>query len=37
MTTPVRNRMRRHTRPADFVSKSRQAEAMAQGQKQQND
>ena len=29
MTTPVRNRMRRHTRPADFVSKSRQAEAMA--------
>jgi len=29
MTTPMRNRMRRHTRPADFVSKSRQAEAMA--------
>lgn len=31
MTTPMRNRMRRHTRPADFVSKSRQAEAMACG------
>ena len=29
MTTPMRNRMRRHTRPADFVSKSRQAEAVA--------
>ena len=29
MTTPMRNHMRRHTRPADFVSKSRQAEAMA--------
>ncbi len=29
MTTPMRNRMRRHTRPADFVSKARQAEAMA--------
>lgn len=28
MTTPMRNRMRRHTRPADYVSKSRQAEAM---------
>lgn len=31
MTTPMRNRMRRHTRPADFVSKSRQAEAMSYG------
>lgn len=31
MTTPMRNRMRRHTRPADFVSKSRQAEAMCYG------
>ncbi len=31
MTTPMRNRMRRHTRPADFVSKSRQAEAMTYG------
>ena len=29
MTTPMRNRMRRHTRPADFISKSRQAEARA--------
>ena len=29
MTTPKRNHMRRHTRPADFVSKSRQAEARA--------
>ncbi len=28
MTTPKRNRMRRHTRPADFVSKARQAEAL---------
>ncbi|MBR6666821.1 MAG: hypothetical protein IKL25_00425 [Clostridia bacterium] len=27
MTTPMRNRMRSHTRPADFVSKSRQAES----------
>ncbi len=31
MTTPMRSRMRRHTRPADFVSKSRQAEAMSLG------
>lgn len=31
MTTPLRNHMRRHTRPADFVSKSRQAEAMTYG------
>ena len=31
MTTPMRNRMRRHTRPADFVSKSRQAEAKSYG------
>lgn len=31
MTTPMRNRMRRHTRPADYVSKSRQAEAMSWG------
>ena len=29
MTTPMRNRMRLHTRPADFVSKSRKAEALA--------
>lgn len=29
MTTPMRNRMRRHTRPAGFISKSRQAEAMS--------
>ncbi|MBQ3156041.1 MAG: hypothetical protein IJB81_03820 [Clostridia bacterium] len=29
MTTPMRNRMRRHTRPAGYVSKSCQAEAMA--------
>ena len=28
MTTPMRNRMRRHTRPADYVSKSCQADAM---------
>ena len=31
MTTPMRNRMRRHTRPADYVSKSCQAEAMSWG------
>ncbi len=31
MTTPVRNRMRRCTRPADYVSKARHAEAMAAG------
>ena len=31
MTTPMCNHMRRHTRPADFVSKSRQAEAMSYG------
>jgi len=31
MTTPMRNRMRRSTRPADYVSKSRQAESMAWG------
>ncbi len=31
MTTPMRNRMRRCTRPADYVSKSRQAEAMSWG------
>lgn len=29
MTTLAHGRMRRHTRPADFVSKSRKAEAMA--------
>lgn len=29
MTTLMRNRMHRHTRPADFVSKSRQAEALS--------
>ncbi len=29
MTTLTHGRMRRHTRPADFVSKSRQAEAVA--------
>lgn len=29
MTTPMRNRMHRHTRPADFVSKSRQAQALS--------
>ncbi len=29
MTTPMSNRMHRHTRPADFVSKSRKAEAMS--------
>ena len=29
MTTPMRNRMRRHTRPADYISKSCQADAMA--------
>ena len=29
MTTPMRNRMHRHTRPADFVSKSCRAEALA--------
>ena len=31
MTTPMRNRMRRSTRPADYVSKARHAEAMAAG------
>ncbi len=31
MTTPMRNRMRHHTRPADYVSKSRQAEAVNHG------
>lgn len=31
MTTPMRSRMRRHTRPADYVSKSRQAEAVFSG------
>ena len=31
MTTPMRNRMRRCTRPADYVSKARHAEAMAAG------
>lgn len=29
MTTPMRNRMRRHTRPAEFVSKARQEEALS--------
>ena len=29
MTTLANSRMRRHTRPADFISKSRKAEAMA--------
>ncbi|MDD6051553.1 MAG: hypothetical protein PUC00_09880 [Clostridiales bacterium] len=29
MLTPMRNRMRRHTRPAGYVSKSRKAEAVA--------
>ena len=29
MTTLMRSHMRRHTRPADFVSKSRKAQAMA--------
>lgn len=29
MTTPLRNRMRRHTRPADFVSRARQEEALS--------
>lgn len=29
MTTPMRSRMHRHTRPADFVSKARQAEALS--------
>ena len=29
MTTPMLNRMHRHTRPADFVSKSRKSEAVA--------
>ena len=29
MTTPMRNHMRLHTRPAGFVSKARQAEAMS--------
>lgn len=29
MTTPLRNRMRRHTRPADFVSKARRDEALS--------
>ncbi len=29
MTTMMHSRMRRHTRPADFISKSRKAEAMA--------
>lgn len=31
MTTPMRNRMRRSTRPADYISKSRQAEAAKWG------
>ena len=31
MTTPMRNHMRRHTRPAGYVSKSRQAAAMVYG------
>ena len=31
MTTLMRNRMRRSTRPADYVSKARQAEAMSWG------
>ncbi len=31
MITPMCSRMRRHTRPAGYVSKSRQAEAMAWG------
>lgn len=31
MTTPMRNRMRRCTRPADYVSKARHAEALAAG------
>ena len=31
MTTPMRNRMRRHTRPATYVSKARQAEAVVSG------
>ena len=31
MTTPKRNHMRRHTRPAGYISKSRQSEAMAWG------
>lgn len=31
MTTPMRNRMRRSTRPADYVSKARHAESVAAG------
>lgn len=31
VTTPMRNRMRRHTRPAQFMSKSHKAESMAWG------
>lgn len=31
MTTPMHSRMRRHTRPAGYVSKSCQAEAMSMG------
>lgn len=31
MTTPMRNRMRRSTRPAKFVSRAHQAESMAWG------
>lgn len=31
MTTPMRSGMRRHTRPAAFVSKTRRAESMAYG------
>lgn len=31
MATPMRNRMRRSTRPADYVSKARQAESMSGG------